>query len=49
MVLAADTGWPYIIAGYVTTVGGLGAYAAWVLVRGRRLSKRVPAGERRWM
>jgi hypothetical protein len=38
----------YVIAGYVITGGGLGAYATWVLVRGRRLSGRVPAERRRW-
>jgi hypothetical protein len=48
-VLAADSGWPYIIAGYVATLGGLGAYTVWVLLRGRRLSKEVPPEDRRWM
>lgn len=38
----------YAIAGYVATVGGLGAYAAWILVRGRRLSARVAPERRRW-
>lgn len=38
----------YAIAGYVITVGGLGAYAAWILVRGRRLSARVAPERRRW-
>jgi hypothetical protein len=49
MVLAADQGWPYIVAGYVVTIGGLGAYASFVLLRGRRLSKQVPPEDRRWM
>lgn len=49
MVLAADAGWSYIIAGYVATLGGLGGYAAWVLLRGRRLSRQVPPEDRRWM
>ena len=39
----------YAVAGYVITVGGLGGYAAWILVRGRRLSTRVPAERRRWI
>lgn len=39
----------YAIAGYVITVGGLAAYAAWILVRGRRLSSRVPPERRRWL
>lgn len=32
----------YVLAGYGITIGGLGAYAAWVLVRGRRLARRQP-------
>jgi hypothetical protein len=38
----------YAIAAYVITIGSLGGYAAWILVRGRRLSTRVPAERRRW-
>ncbi|MGI8662505.1 MAG: hypothetical protein ACR2LQ_04735 [Acidimicrobiales bacterium] len=48
-VLASDSGWPYIVGGYTATLGGLGAYAVWVLLRGRRLSKQVPPEDRRWM
>ncbi len=48
-MILADGGWGYVMAGYAVTLGGLGAYSAWVLVRGRRLSKQVPPGERRWM
>ena len=39
----------YVIAGYVCTFLGVGAYATWVLVRGRRLSQQVPEERRRWM
>jgi hypothetical protein len=39
----------YAVAGYVITVGGLSAYAAWILVRGRRLSARVAPDRRRWL
>jgi hypothetical protein len=38
----------YAIAGYVITIGSLGGYAAWMLVRGRRLSARVAPERRRW-
>ena len=48
-VLAASSGWGYVIAGYVVTIGGLGAYVARTLLRGRALSKQVPPGDRRWM
>jgi hypothetical protein len=39
----------YVVAGYLVTFGGLGAYAVWILVRGRRLSAKVPEERRRWM
>jgi hypothetical protein len=39
----------YAVAGYVITLGGLSAYAAWILVRGRRLSARVAPERRRWL
>ena len=39
----------YVVAGYVITFLGLGAYAAWILIRGRRLSAKVPEERRRWM
>lgn len=49
MILAVDSGWPYVIAGYVVSLGGVAAYAGYVLLRGRRLSKQVPPESRRWM
>ena len=39
----------FVAAGYAVTFGVLVAYSAWVLVRGRRLSRQLPAEERRWM
>lgn len=38
----------YLAAGWGSTALILGAYALSVLRRGRRLSRQVPAGERRW-
>ncbi|MEX0769067.1 MAG: hypothetical protein WD029_11410 [Microthrixaceae bacterium] len=38
-----------IIGAWVVTFGGVGAYAASVILRGRRLSKVVPPEQRRWM
>ena len=38
----------YIAAGWAGTAAVLGAYAVWVLRRGRALSRRVPPEERRW-
>jgi hypothetical protein len=38
----------YVAAGWIGTAALLGAYA-WLLVRrGRKLSRQVPASERRW-
>lgn len=48
-MLATSSGWGYVIAGYVATIGGLGAYVARTLRRGRYLSKQVPPEDRRWM
>ena len=39
----------YVVAGYAITFLGLGAYAGWILIRGRRLSAKVPEERRRWM
>jgi heme exporter protein CcmD len=39
----------FVVAAYGTVGVTLGAYAAWVLTRGRRLSQRVPEERRRWM
>lgn len=39
----------YIVAAWAVTFGGVAAYAAAVIRRGRRLSKIVPPERRRWM
>jgi heme exporter protein CcmD len=39
----------FVIGAYAVTAGGVGAYVAWVLARGRRLSRQLPEGRRRWM
>jgi hypothetical protein len=41
--------WDNVAVGYVIVIGSIIAYSAWVLVRGRRLSKQVPAEDRRWL
>jgi hypothetical protein len=38
-----------VIVSYAVVLGGLAAYAASIVVRGRRLSRELPAEERRWM
>jgi len=32
----------YVVAGYTVTLGGIVAYAAWVLLRERALRREVP-------
>jgi heme exporter protein CcmD len=39
----------FIAAAYGTTAVVLGGYVAWMLNRGRRLSRQVPEERRRWM
>ena len=39
----------YIVLAWVVTFGAIGAYAASVIRRGRRLSKVVAPERRRWM
>ncbi len=38
----------YIAVGWGGTAALIGAYAIWVLRRGRSLSRQVPPEERRW-
>lgn len=52
-LLAADNvpqdPWPFVIVGYVIMALGLVAVAVETVVRGRRLARRVPEGQRRWL
>jgi hypothetical protein len=41
--------WGYVIAGWSITAVVLIAYAGWIILRGRALSKQVPPEARRWM
>jgi heme exporter protein CcmD len=38
----------FIIASYVLTVGSIGAYALWVVRRGRGLARRATREEMPW-
>lgn len=46
LIAMSDGG--YLAAGWGATIGLIGAYALVTLRRGRRLSRRVPEGDRRW-
>jgi hypothetical protein len=39
----------YIAVGYVAVFGSILLYTVRVLAKGRRSSKHVPEGERRWL
>ncbi|MCB1006922.1 MAG: heme exporter protein CcmD [Acidimicrobiales bacterium] len=39
----------YVAVSYGLVLGSTVAYAAWVLVKGRRLSRQVPPEDRRWL
>lgn len=44
----AENTWPYVAASWVVVLGSIAAYAVLTVVRGRRLSRRVPPERRRW-
>lgn len=39
----------FIVVAYAATGASVAGYAAWVLLRGRKLSVRVPEERRRWL
>lgn len=39
----------YIAIAWIATFGSVGLYSAWVVLRGRKLSKMVPPDQRRWL
>lgn len=49
VVVAQATGtWPFVAASWAIVFGGMGAYALATVIRGRRLSSKVPPEKRRW-
>lgn len=48
LIVAASSSWWYVGLGWAASGSALFGYAAWVVVRGRRLSRVVPPEERRW-
>ena len=41
--------WAYVAMAWGIAAVVLVAYAIWIIVRGRALSRRVPPEDRRWM
>ena len=48
-VLAQASNWTYVAAAYVVTIGSIGAYAASIVVRARKVNRALPPQERRWL
>jgi len=46
--IVAMTDGGYVAAGWVGAIALVGGYALVTLRRGRRISRRVPEGDRRW-
>jgi hypothetical protein len=42
-------GWTYVTVGYALCILGILAYTVTLMVRGRRLARRVPPDQRRWL
>ncbi|HEX2576516.1 MAG TPA: heme exporter protein CcmD [Aquihabitans sp.] len=49
LIAAQDDEWAYVAGAYGLVIAVLVAYAAWTIVRGRRIGRRLPPEERRWM
>lgn len=41
--------WGYVAGAYLAVVGVLVAYAVLTIVRGRRVGRRLPPEDRRWL
>lgn len=41
--------WGFVAVGYLAVIGILGGYAAWIVNRGRSLSRDVPEAKRRFL
>ena len=41
--------WGFVGLGWGITAVALGAYATWIVLRGRAISRRVSPKDRRWM
>jgi len=41
--------WNFVIAGYAIVLVSIALYAAWLLIRGRKLSADVPPERRRFL
>lgn len=47
-VLADTDAWVYVGASYATAVVLIGGYAAWLLAKGKKVTRQLPPEDRRW-
>lgn len=48
VVAAVPNAWSYVAAAYLICFGSILGYAAWMVVRGRKVGRQLPPEERRW-
>lgn len=41
--------WSYVTIGWVSVLGGVGAYALSIVWRARKMAARIAPGQQRWM
>jgi len=41
--------WIYTIVGYSAAIGIIGLYSVWLIMRGRRMTRKVPVDKRRFL
>ena len=47
-ILAATDPWAYVAFAYLAVFGLIIGFAAWVMVRGRKVGRQLPPEERTW-
>jgi hypothetical protein len=48
LLAAVPNAWSYVAAAYLICFGSILGYAAWMVVRGRKIGRQLPPEERRW-
>jgi hypothetical protein len=47
-LLAVTNAWTYVAFAYLAVFGFILGFAAWVIVRGRKVGRQLPPEERTW-
>jgi hypothetical protein len=48
LLAAVANAWSYVAAAYLICFGSILGYAAWMVLRGRKIGRQLPPEERRW-